>query len=180
NSALRRDSQASFGLARVDALTGVGNRLRLDEDLAMIWSQARRYGRGYSAAMCDIDWFKLYNDHLGHLAGDAALRDIAQTLRRHLRRADAIYRYGGEEFLVIFPEQTAREVVRVAERMCRAVRDLGMRTVAGDGVVTLSIGVAELTSEDESVMAWLERADAALYRAKANGRNCVQCDPRSP
>jgi two-component system cell cycle response regulator len=177
NSALRRDSQTSFSLARVDALTGLANRLRLNEDLAAIWSQARRYGRRYSAALCDIDWFKLYNDHLGHLAGDAALRNIAQMLRGQLRRADGIYRYGGEEFLVVLPEQSVTEALQVGERMCRAVEKAAIRTVAGDGVVTISIGVAELTPEDQTVEAWLDRADLALYEAKANGRNRVEALP---
>jgi two-component system cell cycle response regulator len=179
NSALRRDSQTSFSLARIDPLTGVANRLRLNEDLGALWSQADRYGHQYSAALCDIDWFKVYNDHLGHLAGDTALHGIAQSIRSQLRRGDAIYRYGGEEFLAIFPEQSLADATQVAERMCRAVEKLAIPTVAGNGVVTMSIGVAQLTSADETVTAWLDRADSALYRAKANGRNRVEADPPS-
>lgn len=177
NTALRHDSRASFRLARTDALTGVANRLRLNEDLGMLWAQARRYSHKYCAAICDIDWFKAYNDHFGHLAGDSILQRIAQAVRSEIRLGDSLYRYGGEEFLAVFPEQSVAEATRVAERMRRRVEALGVRTAAKDGVVTISIGVAELMPADESVSAWLKRADAALYRAKERGRNRVEVDP---
>lgn len=181
NSALRRDSQTSFSLARVDTLTGVGNRLRLDEDLETLWAHARRYGHRYSAVLCDIDWFKTYNDHFGHLGGDAALRNVAETMSRQLRQGDKIYRYGGEEFLIVLPEQSLADAKRVAERICGAVERRALHTIAGSGVVTMSAGVAELTrSLDKTVHGWLERADSALYRAKANGRNRVESWDISP
>jgi two-component system chemotaxis response regulator CheY len=173
NATLRRDSQSFFQAARVDPLTGIANRLRLDEDLGALGARANRYGHRYSAAMCDIDWFKTYNDHFGHLAGDKALHDVAQALRKVLRQGDSLYRYGGEEFLAIFPEQDASDAARVAERMRAAVEALAIPTTVGNGVVTMSVGVAELTQGDESPLTWLERADSALYRAKASGRNRV-------
>ncbi|HVU00422.1 MAG TPA: diguanylate cyclase [Polyangiaceae bacterium] len=176
NTALRRDSQASFGLARTDPLTGIANRLRLDEDLRDAWAHAARYGRRYSVALCDVDWFKIYNDHLGHLAGDAVLKRVAEALASELRSTDRIYRYGGEEFLVLFPEQSVKEAAVVAERMRLAVQRLRVRTIAGDGVVTVSIGVAERRPEDQNVAGWLNRADAALYQAKDEGRNRVKSD----
>ncbi len=172
NAVLRRDSLASFDQARTDALTGVANRLRLEEDLPAIWSEAERYGHRFSAVLCDIDWFKNYNDHFGHLAGDAALRSVARTLAGQLRQCDKIYRYGGEEFLVILPEQSLAEATRAAERLCVAVADQGLPGVDQGEVVTISAGIAELLPlVDQTVGGWLERADAALYRAKANGRN---------
>jgi two-component system chemotaxis response regulator CheY len=178
NSALRRDSQTSFKLARIDALTEVANRLRMKEDLGGLLSRAARYGHRYSAALCDVDWFKEYNDHYGHLAGDAVLQRIAHAIRAELRQGDGLYRYGGEEFLALFPEQSLVDAMHAAERIRRGVERLGIPTVTAKGVVTVSIGVAELTSSvDQTPEAWLERVDAALYRAKANGRDRVEHDP---
>jgi two-component system chemotaxis response regulator CheY len=173
NKVLRRDSQTSFQLARVDALTGVANRLGLDEALESLWARADRYGHRYSVALCDIDWFKAYNDHFGHLAGDAALQAVAKALQRELRRGDSLFRYGGEEFLAVLPEQSAAAAGRAAERMRRTIESLGLRTPAGSGVVTISVGVAELERSDETIADWLNRADHALYSAKASGRNRV-------
>lgn len=176
NTVLRRDSQTSFRLARMDALTGVANRLRMNEDLGVLWAQASRYGYRYSAAICDIDWFKVYNDRFGHLAGDAILQKVAAALRNDLRLGDSLYRYGGEEFLVVFPEQSVVEAARAANRMRNTIEALGITTPAGSGVVTISIGAAELRPEDANVGVWLGRADAALYRAKDKGRNRVEMD----
>jgi len=176
NTVLRRDSQTSFKLARVDALTGVANRLSLDEALRGLSAQAARYGHRYSVALCDIDWFKTYNDHFGHLAGDAALQKVAQTLQHELRRGDSLYRYGGEEFLAVFPEQSGAAAGRAAERMRHAVEHLGLPTPAEGGTVTISIGVAELRNGDGTITEWLNRADAALYKAKSSGRNRVEVD----
>jgi diguanylate cyclase (GGDEF)-like protein len=174
---LRRDSRRSFQVARIDALTGVANRLRMSEDLDVIWSQARRYGHGYSAALVDIDWFKRYNDERGHLAGDDVLRRVAHAVRHSLRQGDGLYRYGGEEFLVILPEQTLSEAVHAMDRVREAVEALAIDTPAEGGVVTISVGIAELGPDDETQDAWLHRADAALYGAKAGGRDRVCTDP---
>jgi diguanylate cyclase (GGDEF)-like protein len=171
---LRHDSQNAFHMARVDALTGVANRLCMDEDLRVLWSQADRYARSCCAALCDIDEFKRHNDHFGHLAGDEVLRQIAQCLRNGLRQSDKLYRYGGEEFLALLPEQSLAEAAHATERLRRNVEFLGIRTV-GERVVTISIGVAELDmAHDQSLEAWLRRTDAALYLAKHGGRNRVE------
>jgi two-component system, cell cycle response regulator len=172
NAALRHDSHVAFRLARRDAVTTIGNRLSLDENLKAIWANAVRYRRRYSIILCDIDWFKTYNDRLGHVAGDRALRTVAETLRDQLRLGDGIYRYGGEEFLVVLPEQGVTEALAVAERLRAAVERRAIQTPAGSGVVTISAGVAELDMDrDKTPATWLDRADRALYRAKANGRN---------
>jgi two-component system chemotaxis response regulator CheY len=174
-SDLRRDSQTSFHMARVDALTGIANRLRMDEDLRVLWSQSHRYARPCSAAICDIDEFKAYNDHFGHVAGDEVLRQIAQSLRKTLRQGDALYRYGGEEFLAVLPEQSLTEATRAMDRVRSDVERLGIPTVGERHVVTISIGVAQLdTAHDGSLEDWLRRTDAALYRAKNGGRNRVE------
>lgn len=176
NAVLKRDSQLSFRVARIDALTQVSNRLSMDEDLKVLWSRAKRYLHRYSIAICDIDRFKRYNDHFGHLAGDDVLRRVAQTIRAQLREGDGLYRYGGEEFVVLLPEQSLAEAARAMDRVRLAVEHLGIAT-SRDHVVTISFGVAELELPvDRTPEDWLRRADAALYRAKANGRNRVATD----
>jgi two-component system chemotaxis response regulator CheY len=174
NAVLRRDSQTALRLARVDALTQTGNRLAMDEDLKTLWARASRYNHRYSACICDVDLFKRYNDTFGHLAGDDALRRIAETLRAQLRGGDSLYRYGGEEFVIVFSEQGVNESFRAAERIQAAIEreQIGL----GDGErLTLSFGLAELDlAVDASPREWLGRADAALYRAKAAGRNRVE------
>jgi diguanylate cyclase (GGDEF)-like protein len=177
NVALRRDSQVSFRVARVDTLTQVPNRLAMDEDLKAVWSRAERYGHRYSVALCDIDKFKGYNDRFGHLAGDEVLRRVAQTIRATLREGDSLYRYGGEEFLIVLPEQSLSEAVRAIDRVRAAVENLGIVASEGARQVTVSFGVAELDRDkDGGPQDWLRRADAALYRAKEAGRNRVEAD----
>ena len=180
NTALRRDSQASFVAARIDPLTRVANRLRMSEDLEGLWSRARRYGHHYSAALCDIDWFKAYNDHYGHLEGDQVLARVAQTIRGGLRQGDGLYRYGGEEFLVLLPEQALDEGCIAMDRVRREVERLAIPTVGPLGVLTISIGVSELSPKDETWDDWLRRVDAALYLAKEKGRNRIQGEAAEP
>jgi two-component system chemotaxis response regulator CheY len=173
-TALRRDSQASFRMARLDVLTGVGNRLAMNEDLDVLWARAKRYGHRHCAAFCDIDWFKAYNDHYGHLAGDIVLQRVAAAARRALREADGFYRYGGEEFLVILPEQSLAEASVALNRVRAEVEALAIPTITDFGVVTISAGLAALDLPiDEDVESWLGRADRALYLAKRGGRNRV-------
>lgn len=174
NTSLRRESQTSFRLARIDALTEIANRLRMNEDMAALFSRSARYGHRYCASLCDIDCFKSYNDRFGHLAGDEVLRKIAGEIRKDLRQGDGLYRYGGEEFLVLLPEQSLDEAVRAMNRVRVEVERLAIHSATDKGVVTVSIGVAELRAEDQSPEAWLRRVDEALYKAKANGRNRVE------
>lgn len=177
NDALARATDLWHRAAHVDPLTDSANRLQLREDLAALESRASRYGHCYSTAICDVDLFKPYNDLYGHVAGDHALRFVAATIGATLRRGDTLYRYGGEEFLVILPEQRALEARPVMERVRSEVAALGLRHGASPlGVLTISVGIAELEPEQGGAEAWLRRADAALYRAKANGRNRVEVD----
>ena len=164
--------------ARKDPLTGLGNRLALHEDLKALAARARRYGHGYCAALYDLDHFKAYNDRHGHLAGDEALRSVANALAGRSREGDAAYRYGGEEFLVVMPEQTLESARAAADLVRRTVEELRIPVGAGKpaGAVTVSAGVAALgTGDNEGADALLREADAALYRAKETGRNRVAC-----
>jgi two-component system chemotaxis response regulator CheY len=161
--------------ARRDPLTGLSNRLQLQEDLASLEDRVARYGHRYSVALLDVDHFKAYNDLYGHPAGDAALRAVAQVLAGTSRIGDSCYRYGGEEFLCVFPEQPVDRAIAAIDRARAAVEDLGIphRGSPVHGRLTVSAGVAELASGLPDAAAVLQRADEALYRAKALGRNTV-------
>jgi diguanylate cyclase (GGDEF)-like protein len=179
NVDLRHDARALFHAARVDPLTGVANRLRLEEDLEVFQADVSRYGRRVSVAMCDLDAFKRYNDHYGHVAGDEALRRIAQAIRQSLRRADRVYRYGGEEFLAILPEQAPDRAAAAMDRVRTVVEQLGIVHAPGSRhpVVTVSIGLAPVSVDGgASLRAAIARADHALYRAKTGGGNSVEIE----
>lgn len=162
--------------ARTDELTRVGNRLRLDEDLVAVRARMGRTGRPFGLLEVDLDRFKAVNDRLGHLAGDAVLRRVADVLRETIRADDAVYRYGGEEFLVILAS-IAGGVEAAGERVRLAVERLQLAHPANEphGVVTVSVGATALGPADLELTAddWFARVDGALYTAKAGGRNRV-------
>lgn len=173
---LERLNRDLYEQSRQDALTGIGNRLRMEEDLDTIEGNIGRYGQGYAVALCDIDHFKAYNDRHGHQAGDDVLRSVAEALRQTCRKGDAVYRYGGEELLVLLPGQSLELATAAAERMRRAVEALGISHPLGKpvSVMTISVGVAiREAAHSGSVEEVLGEADEALYRAKASGRNRV-------
>ena len=165
-----------YELSREDALTGVGNRLRMEEDLETREANAARGEPGYAVCLCDVDHFKQFNDSRGHQAGDEVLRAVAAAIRGNCRKGDAVYRYGGEELLVLLAGPGRRRAMAAAERMREAVADLGIDhpTPDPEPVVTISIGVS-VRDEDESdgYAAVVARADAALYEAKREGRNRI-------
>ena len=157
--------------ARRDPLLGIGNRRRLIEDLHGLVGRIERYGHAAAIAVCDVDNFKAYNDTFGHPAGDRVLRSVADALVASSRTTDAVYRYGGEEIVVLLPEQDVDGGATAAERFRHAVEALALPHPGNPaGVVTISIGVGAV---DADVGGSLEAADAALYRAKAAGRNRV-------
>ena len=164
--------------ARRDPLTGLGNRLRLEEDLETYDARRVRYGHSYCVLLCDLDHFKALNDRQGHQAGDHVLREVANTLKRESRASDAVYRYGGEEFLVLLAEQTLEGSLVVCERMRAAVEELALPHRDSEaGVVTISIGAAACPQADRTDPEdAIKRADRALYAAKAQGRNRVVAD----
>jgi two-component system cell cycle response regulator len=170
--ALRHDSRRFYVASRTDALTGVGNRLALHDELEQLYGRAARYGHRYCLAMADVDHFKRFNDTFGHLAGDEVLRSVTEAIRSEIRTSDALFRYGGEEFVIILPEQSLAIARTAIERVRRAIERLAIP--GPDGPVTVSFGVAELAPEDHSPAEWLERADRALYAAKDAGRNRVE------
>lgn len=173
---LERLNSQLFDQARRDPLTQLGNRLRLREDLEALVGRVERYGHGYCAALCDIDFFKAYNDTYGHLAGDEVLALVARTLARGFRRGDTVYRYGGEEFLVILPVASLEAATTAVERVRNEIEALGIahRARPAPEVITMSAGIASLLpGSGKTVDTWLEEADQALYAAKAAGRNRI-------
>jgi two-component system chemotaxis response regulator CheY len=160
--------------ARTDPLTGLYNRRRLQEDAPMLDEGLRRYGRPFAVALADVDHFKAYNDRYGHQAGDEVLRQVAELLRGAVRQGDLAYRYGGEEFLFVFPAQGLAPARVAAERARSAVHDLGIvHTGSAEGVVTISVGIASAVETGDLALA-IQDADIALYAAKAAGRNRVE------
>jgi two-component system chemotaxis response regulator CheY len=178
---LERVNKALAESARHDPLTGLGNRLQLRDDLFRLQQWLDRYGRGFAVGLCDVDRFKLYNDCYGHIAGDDALCAISQTIASTVRSGDMTYRYGGEELLVIMPEQTAETSIVGMERVRGAIERLAIPHPRNPpyGVVTISIGLVTIGGGEQ--LPWeavLYQADEALYRAKADGRNRVKlADP---
>lgn len=165
-----------FEESRHDPLTQVGNRIALGEQLAQLTARAQRYGHTYCVALYDVDHFKRFNDTQGHVAGDQALSAVATALASAGRTEDTVYRYGGEEFLVVLPEQGLENARAATERAREGIFALGIPHpgCGVGGVVTVSAGVAQLEDVDDGDFeAVLRRADAELYRAKEHGRNHV-------
>jgi diguanylate cyclase (GGDEF)-like protein len=164
-------------LAVLDGLTGIANRHRFDDFLEDEWRRARRLGHPVSLALCDIDFFKPYNDTYGHMAGDECLRRVGEALKPFSRRpGDLVARYGGEEFAVILgntDEQTARKVAGDIRAAIQAL-NIPHEHATATGCVTTSVGVATLrphAQPDASPHGLIEAADQALYKAKRSGRN---------
>jgi diguanylate cyclase len=154
----------TFTESRTDPLTGVSNRKALDETLEASFALFARYEQPFSLAIFDIDHFKRINDVQGHVRGDQILQIVAQTLDDATRDTDLVARYGGEEFVIVMPQTEADGAAAYADRIRGAVEQLGLVTISG-GVAT--------TSEQDEPKTLLARADAALYAAKAAGRNRV-------
>lgn len=164
-----------FEQARRDPLTKLQTRLKLDEDLESLWPRVERYGERYCAIMCDIDHFKSYNDTYGHLAGDEVLKQVADALSSVCRRGDHIYRFGGEEFVIILSDCSVQGGIISADRYRAAVEAAKIpHSGSRSGIVTASLGVAPLEpGSGSTIHSWLHEADVALYRAKGAGRNRV-------
>jgi diguanylate cyclase (GGDEF)-like protein len=165
-------------LAALDGLTGIPNRRRFDESYALEWRRCQRAGQPLSLVVADVDHFKAYNDTLGHAAGDRVLQEVAAVLRQCARRpGDLAARYGGEEFVLLLPETGAQEAQMLAEELRAKLEARGLTHPASPvgASVTLSIGGASTTPmQAEADPAFFPLADAALYQAKASGRNCVR------
>ena len=158
--------------ATTDPLTGLLNRRSFFGQAADEMGRARRYGRPLAVLMCDIDRFKSVNDRHGHAVGDEVLTAVSSRCQAALRQTDRLARLGGEEFAVLLPESDIAGARQTGERLRRLIAEQPCETSIGRLTVTVSVGCAVLQGDDE-VDAVLARADAALYRAKREGRNRV-------
>jgi diguanylate cyclase (GGDEF)-like protein len=168
--ALARANRTLDHLARHDNLTGLLNRTALYEHLEREQARAARYDGDFCVVMIDLDHFKRVNDDYGHLVGDHVLQAVASALSGQLRGNDVLGRYGGEEFVAMLPETTLSQAKVLIERLRACVAALRPDTAAGPIPVTISMGLAAYRQGD-SLKQLLDRADDALYRAKAAGRN---------
>jgi diguanylate cyclase (GGDEF)-like protein len=169
-------TDASVRRAHHDALTGLPNRRQLDEDKADTLARLVESGRSAVVAMVDIDHFKRFNDEFGHRVGDVTLQKVASVLRSAVREDDHVYRYGGEEFLVVFTDTPPSEAILVANRLRTAVEaaPLSGENLEPVGPVTISIGLAFVPAHSTDIEVLIGLADKAMYKAKERGRNRVE------
>jgi diguanylate cyclase (GGDEF)-like protein/PAS domain S-box-containing protein len=176
--ALERANRELEQLAAIDGLTRLANRRIFDEGLAREWKRMRREKQPLSLILCDIDFFKRYNDRYGHLEGDECLKGVASCIRKSVQRpGDLAARYGGEEFGILLPNTTAEGAAYVAESIRRTVYEMKKDHAGSEvsDVVTLSLGVATVVPpvEEAEGERLLKAADEALYASKNGGRNRV-------
>lgn len=164
----------------IDSLTQVHNRRYFDRQLNLEWRRLARTSSCLSLIMCDLDYFKLYNDTYGHQQGDQCLQQVAQAISDTLKRpADVVARYGGEEFIIILPQTHRSGAIKVAEKISMAIKQLKIPHLNSkvDSIITMSMGVAcMIPDSQENPLSLLKAADLALYQAKKQGRNCVAVD----
>jgi diguanylate cyclase (GGDEF)-like protein/PAS domain S-box-containing protein len=180
-AALQQANRKLARMATVDGLTQIANRRRFDEGLQTEWPRLVRERKPLALIMCDIDFFKNYNDYFGHQMGDDCLWSVAQAIAEAVRRpADIAARYGGEEFAVILPDTPLKGALHVAEAIRCAVTALQIHHPRSTAAahVTLSLGVAATVPDrNGSIEMLLQAADSALYQAKSEGRNRVKARP---
>lgn len=160
-------------MSQHDALTGLLNRRAIEMMLGREVQRLQRFGQRFAVLMVDIDHFKRINDRYGHAAGDMVLCKVAEALRAHAREVDRVARYGGEEFCVLLPHTEHEGAVQAAERLRAAVSQISIPWENETLTATVSTGMACARDTKEALNSLLHRADAALYRAKAEGRNRV-------
>lgn len=155
------------GLIDKDPLTGAYNRRKFDRDLELVIAMSDRTDIGTSLLMIDIDHFKRYNDECGHQKGDQVLREVTQCIEKNLRDYDKIhiYRYGGEEFVVLIPNIINQDACNIGERLRENVKETSS--------VTVSVGVSHYKESSDNLQSLIENADKALYQAKGMGRDRV-------
>jgi len=174
---LRRHYAQMHQMAHTDPLTGLTNRRAMQSQLEAEMERSRRYNRRFALILADIDHFKEVNDTHGHAVGDQVLREAAGRLSQHLRAGDQLSRWGGEEFLILAPETDLIAAKHIAERLHQALRSTPVAGIP----ITLSLGIA-CYQQGDSIATLLSRADEAMYRAKASGRDRIELedDPHEP
>jgi len=165
-------------IAIIDNLTQVFNRRQMYKILEHEKALVDRGINSFSICIFDLDHFKRVNDTFGHSAGDVVLRTVAQEAQKNLRNIDHIARYGGEEFILILTHSEKREAIDCAERIRELTKQIVFDNMPEDFKITISVGVTEY-QPNESIQEAIKRADTALYRAKANGRDRVEYEPMS-
>lgn len=170
---LEASNRELHNLAMEDALMSIGNRHAMEVDLKYTQAAAKRDDKTYAIAMLDVDWFKKYNDHYGHQSGDKVLIAVSNAVKGAVRESDRVYRYGGEEILVLMPDTDTVGAIQGAERMRKAISDLNIEHEKSPlRHITVSVGVsAEKAGEWKALV---KRADEALYRAKDAGRDSTE------
>lgn len=160
-------------MSRVDGLTQIYNRRHWQDSLEQEFAKAKRHTKNLSLVMLDLDYFKLLNDNYGHQCGDMVLIETSKLIGSLLRVEDIFGRYGGEEFAIILPETTLKGAVELAERICTKVAEKSLKYNGEELNVTISLGVAQLGTNETNYEVLISQADSALYQAKAEGRNRV-------
>jgi diguanylate cyclase (GGDEF)-like protein len=164
-------------LALEDSLLGIGNRRAMEVDLQYTHDAALRYGAAYSLAMFDVDSFKKYNHTYGHAAGDNVLRAISDSMRSGIRKSDRLYRYGGEEILLVLPMAEEGDASQVCQRLIESLHEMAIEhSVSSHDVVTMSCGIATVKAPTLVARDWgsvVKMADKALYQAKGAGKNTL-------
>lgn len=169
-----RDFEQQYKLATTDGLTDLYNHRYFQEQMRMQIENSKRYETEFSLIILDIDFFKKFNDTFGHQAGDAVLRQVAQTLKRNVRATDIVCRYGGEEMSIILPNTGKDVAYSTAEKICKRVSDNKFRLIGDKEVtVTISLGISTYPYDGNTASELIEAADKRLYNAKHNGRNQV-------
>lgn len=160
--------------ATVDALTSLYNRRWLDNNMPRVMHRCHKNNEALSVMMIDIDRFKSYNDNYGHLAGDIALRTVAETIKNHLRPEDMVARYGGEELFALLPAMDIKATMTIAERLRLAIKETEISNEENQTLpnVTISIGIAQMFDHDDPKKL-IEAADRVMYTAKHTGRDKV-------
>ncbi|MBF0224454.1 MAG: PleD family two-component system response regulator [Desulfobacterales bacterium] len=175
---LKRNTDMLEELVSIDGLLGIPNRRKFDEAITMEWIRAKRSSLPLSLILMDIDFFKQYNDHYGHAVGDECLKKVAHTINETIRRPmDLAARYGGEEFVAMLPETSLEGALYIAKKIRSNIEILNISHEYSNvsDHVTISLGVSSIIpDENQTHIVLIEQADAALYKAKEEGRNSLK------